>query len=80
MKIIKINSCKNCPYQQSYKVCNNRNSPEAFIDDIDAIPNWCPLEDDEKMNQEIDAKEFSKTFINNYDENKKDFRKSMKAR
>ena len=46
MKIIKVNTCNNCPYiRWDWKgdYCNKKNDKK--IKDIDTIPSWCPLED-----------------------------------
>jgi len=45
MKIIKINSCKECPYYKYISCENFCNEKWLIIRNIDIIPHWCPLED-----------------------------------
>jgi hypothetical protein len=44
MKQILINDCYKCPYRRSYTNECKLNEKEQ-IDDINDIPEWCPLDD-----------------------------------
>ncbi len=49
MKIIKVDSCLNCPYRYSqingYRCLYPKKSPARNLSDLTQIPIWCQLED-----------------------------------
>jgi hypothetical protein len=51
MKIIKVNSCKECPYCRMYAAnsyyCRNT-ANYRILDNRENLPVWCPLEDEEQ--------------------------------
>jgi hypothetical protein len=53
MKIIRIGSCAECPHvfdgtPYEYDWCGHPKIGNREIVDLDAMPNWCPLEDAEE--------------------------------